>query len=64
MVEWDNCPSGSIPARLWNVAGSIPALRSIYWGVAKRLRRKTLTLVSEGSNPSTPAKGGKSMRSL
>ena len=36
MVEWGNCPSGSIPARLWNIVGSIPALRSKYWGVVKR----------------------------
>ena len=26
-----------------------------YWGVAKRLRHQTLTLVCAGSNPATPA---------
>lgn len=44
MVEWDNCPSGSIPARLRNIAGSIPALRSIL-GCRQAVRRETLTLV-------------------
>ena len=30
--------------------------RALYWGVAKRLRHKTLTLAGAGSNPAAPAR--------